>query len=1031
MIRGARLFAVPALLIAAGAVPAEGQRPPQLPAAGDTVPTDTAAVPTPRQRALDRLRALPPTPVIVRDTMEAAGDTIAVVEPGDPADPEFEAGVEPGADREPVDGPVRDGVRGVDLAERGEVFRDEEEVRSLLLRLPGFVVTEYRGDAAVFEGSGNRLNLMGESRVAREGSAMEADSMMVYSGDAGIVCGYGQPVLSGDQGDPVESDRVCYDINRRVGMAEGARTRFVQSGTWYVRGPQNRVFVLTDAGQNQIYGQMADFTSCELEEPHYTFRARSLKMVQEDVVVARNVTVRFADVPVFWLPWMVQSLKPDRRSGFLTPQFGVNDIVRNSTGYNRRISNLGFYWAPNDYLSALVAGEWFSNNYTALEGSVTYAWLRQFLNGRVAVKQFWHEAEFGPGRRDLSLSTSNTWRPDERTRLQLSGDYTTSTSLVRDYSFDPRELNRNIASQGSMDRSFNWGSVSLGAQRRQRINDDQVDWTLPSFNLNLKPLTVFSGDDGMGGVTWSGRGTVNRTLREVNHDLTPLARGQETVNASASHSIALGRLSLSQGFQYRDQVTGTQHDTIPGQLETSEQDLSWTTGLSFQHTLWPGTTISPNVSVQGRQLRNPRTEEWAYGYVEEPYRVSAGASMGTTIFGFWPGFGDYERIRHKISPSLNWSYSPAPRTTELQDSIFGLTNLRERNRIGLSFSQTFEAKVRETGDGARPAPGQRAGAAGGQRDEADPVGGLATGEATEDVDLETGQEGEVLPEGGIDRTGEPRRLPASRTINLLSIHTSTTFEYDFVGARQEGRGFLTEEISNSVRSDLLPGLQLNMTHSLFESGEAEEPGGLRPRTFSPYLTRLSTGFAIDQDFWLLRRIGLTGRGDADTPTDRDADADLDGAVDETDLDYRDPGRGSMVPRPGGAGVGMGMGPASGWRATVDYSLARQRPGAAGAAFQSQAQQTVNGTLSFRPTDHWSVNWRTSYSVTAGAFDAHVLTLARDLHRWQANFDFIKSPNGNFAMQFRVHLLDNPDLKVEYDQRTDPSDRLNMQQPSGL
>jgi hypothetical protein len=61
-------------------------------------------------------------------------------------------------------------------------------------------------------------------------------------------------------------------------------------------------------------------------------------------------------------------------------------------GYNRRISNIGFYWAVNDYVSALVAGEWFSNNYTALEGSVTYRWLRQFLQGRLAVKQYWQHS---------------------------------------------------------------------------------------------------------------------------------------------------------------------------------------------------------------------------------------------------------------------------------------------------------------------------------------------------------------------------------------------------------------------------------------------------------------------------------------------------------------------------------------------------------------------------------------------------------------------------------------------------------------
>jgi hypothetical protein len=113
---------------------------------------------------------------------------------------------------------------------------------------------------------------------------------------------------------------------------------------------------------------------------------------------------------------------------------------------------------------------------------------------------------------------------------------------------------------------------------------------------------------------------------------------------------------------------------------------------------------------------------------------------------------------------------------------------------------------------------------------------------------------------------------------------------------------------------------------------------------------------------------------------------------------------------------------------VNYSLSRPRPLPGQSAAAARGQQVVNGSLAFSPTEHWSVNWTTSYSFTKGEFDTHRLTLARDLHRWQANFDFIKAPNGNFAMQFRVVLLDNPDLKLDYDQRTDPSERLRMQQP---
>jgi hypothetical protein len=976
-------------------------------APADTVPADTVAESlTPRERALQRLRALPASP-IPPDTAavaDGAADAAGEREPGGEGSEEAQEAGEVGVE----EGPGRAADGGPAWPDTADALMEEHTVRSLLRSLDGYVTTEYRGESAVFEGEGNRLRLMGESRVAREGSAMETDSMMVYTGDTGIVCGYGTPVLSGDAADPVESDQVCYDINRRLGMAERARTTFTQGGTWYVRGPENRVFVLNREEGNEVYGQQAQFTSCDLPEPHYVFQARSLKMVENDVMVARNVTLRFEDVPVFWLPWMVQSLKPDRRSGLLTPQFGLNDIVRNSTGYNRRISNLGFYWAVNDYVSALVAGDWFSNNYTSLEGSLTYAWLRQFLQGRLAVRHYWHNAEFGMGGRDLSISTNNSWRPDERTNVQVSGDYTTSTALVRDFSFDPGELNRNIRSSASLNRSFGWGSMSLGATRNQRLTDDQVNWQLPSLNLNLRPLTLYNAGDGGLNVTLSGSGSVNRALRQVNQDLDPRAQGQETIDAGANHTLQFGRLGLSQRVDFRDQTWGArpqwigETDSIPALAERSDQSLRWSTALSYHQNLWAGTTISPTVSIQGRQIRDERT---GGSYLAEPNRISAGASLNTAVYGFWPGFGPYERIRHKISPTLNWSYSPAPSTTPLQDSIFGLQNLREQNRIGLSFNQTFEAKVRDDGRDGNGRSGAQDGGAGGEDGD---------GEALEG----TGDD-----DGDLDRDDEPRRLPPSRTVNLLSINTSTTFEYDFVRAREESRGFTTEQVSNSIRSDLVPGLQLSMTHHLFEHGETPAGGGLPSRSFSPYLTQLSTSFSMDQNFWLFRMLGLGGQGatDPEPPEVSGTDA-LEG-----DLDQRDPGRGAMVPRSGRA-RGMSA-PDAGWRANINYSLNRTRPRVSGGqTIALPAQQTVNGSLGFRPTEHWRVNWATTYSFTTGAFDAHVLTLTRDLHRWQANFDFIKSPNGNFAMQFRVHLLDNPDLKVEYDQRTDPSDRLNMRQP---
>ncbi|HUG41994.1 MAG TPA: putative LPS assembly protein LptD [Longimicrobiales bacterium] len=945
----------------------------------DTVRVDSAAADTlsPRERALRRLRALPTSPVqpdTAADSLAAdslAADSLA----GPPGPPDLPR-------RQIV---VGDPVRGPERPLR------EDSILALLRTLEGYEVTEYQAEGAVFEAGDDRLRLSGRSRVGRGRNALSSDSLLVYSGQTGVVCGYGNPVLEGEQ-EPVESWRVCYDIARDLGMAEGARTTFTQGATWYVRGAENRVYLLTAGENTELYGEKTEFTSCDLPEPHYTFRARSLKMRENDVMIARDVTLRFEDVPVFWLPWMVQSMKRDRRSGLLMPQFGTNDIVRNQSGYNRHISNLGFYWALNDYMSARATYEWFSGNWSAVTGAFSYRWLRQFLNGGVTLTNYWREA----GRRDLTLNTSNSWQPDERTRLSLNGGYVSSTDFVKRNSFSPRELNRNITLGGGGTRSFDWGSINTSARRTQQLSTERVTTELPSVSLTLSPLTLFTSADGASSLTWNGSGDVRRTTVDV-PDTLPGATNRDTEARAASMNqrLGFGRFSISQTASFSDDLLGfkPQRDTA-GVLadsalpEARRERLRWGAQASYQQNLWTGTTLTPSVSVGGGSLRDSLTTG---DFLDEPVRFAVGAGVNTSVYGFWPGIGPFSRIRHKISPSLSWSYSPAPTFTGRQDTVFGLQNLTEQNQISLSFNQTFEAKYADS-------------------DTAGAAADTAAGEG-----------------------GEPRRLTQGRKITLLSLNTGTRFDYDFVAAEREGRGFMTgsDLVSNSIRSDLLRGFQLSTTHDIFREGDPAErprislPGTPpTPRTFDPFLTSVRASFSIDDDFWLFRVLGLSGGpAVADTAAEgfpdgqeEGPDGSLEGRVGADADPSRDAGGvGAIVNgrQPVGQRLRSGIG---GWNASLSYSLVRSRPG----EVRTRDNQMMTGNFSFRPTEHWSVRWSTGYSFTEGEFSDHMLTLSRDLHRWQANFDFIKAQNGNFAFSFRVNLLDNPDLKLDYDQRTDPS-----------
>ena len=1012
--------------------------------AGDTLAADTVAADstlTPRQRALQRLRAMPRSPiqrdsaaadsltadslaadslaadslaadslradslaadslaVPPSDTVAAEGDTLAARE-GGRLQPE-----PPDTVRTRPGGPIR--LAGGDSARASRVRPDEalireEAVREQLRMLEGYVATEYQGQSAVFWADSNQLRLSGESRITRDRSALATDSLLVYDGETGVVCGYGNPVLSGES-EPVESRRVCFDIERDVGMATGARTKFTEQGTWFVRGPDNRVFILAGDSVNTLYGQRTEFTSCELDHPHYAFQAQSLKMVEDEMMVARNVTLQFEDVPVFWLPWMVQSMKRGRRSGLLMPQFSVNEIVRANSGYTRRISNVGFYWAVNDYVSTRGTFEWWSGNWTAVEGALSYYWRRQFLRGSLTAKHFWRQQEFGPSSREFTLNTSNSWQPDERTRLRLDARYASSTDFVERNSFDPRELNQSIRSSASVNRSFDWGSITFGADRQQQLSTEQTDWTLPSLQLSLSPVTLYSTDEGFT-VTWRGSGNATRKTRDVLETELPGVRDTETLSSAVSHSLSVGRFSLGQSVDYRKETLGpkpaldaganplvgqaasqlsTTFPSPPGSplFEESSETVSWSTSLGFQQNLWMGTTLRPSVSVSGTQVRNEETRLWTDSldvgspgdFVAQPLRLSAGADLTTAIYGFWPGFGRFSRIRHKIAPTLRWSYSPKLTTTALQDSVFGVRSLREQNELRLSFSQTFEAKV-----------------------ESDDTAAADT--------------------AAVGQPGEPRRLPQAEKITILALNTSTPFVYDFVAAREEGRGFQTDQITNSIRSDLVQGLQISMSHDLFEEGTTPEGGGTAPRTFAPFLTNLQASFSINSRFWLFPLLGLTSAEEGpreptqDTAAVRGEETRF-GA--EAAADRRGGNMGSVM----GADrddFGPSMrGGGGGWQASLSYSLQRRRPVEGN---EDPGSQLLRANLSFDPTAHWSVRWSTAYSFTDGEFADHVLTLTRDLHRWQANFDFLKARNGNFAFQFRVELRDNRDLKLDYDQR---------------
>jgi hypothetical protein len=914
------------------------------------VPQDTVL--TPEQRALQRLRAM--GAVAAPDTGRVAVDTVRTQQ-------------------------VRLETRG--RGEAGNIQRDS--VMAVLMGLRDYVATEYQGDTVRFQAAVNRLELRGSPQVVREGLQLQADSLIVYDEAIARACGYGQPVLTAPgMTNPLVSDTVCFDVERQVGYARGVHTTVAEGATWNMRGE-------VCAHADDFYCHRTMFTDCDLPWPHvhYHFGAREVKVVRDNVLVARDVTLNFADVPVFWLPFMVQSLAEGRRSGILMPRFGINDIARTSSRYSRRIEDVGMFWAINDYAGAELALDWFADNWTAVRGSVDYNIPQRFLRGGLTYRYFWPDE----GGREFTVSTQNSWQVDERTSLSVNGNYSTSTRFVQQRTFDPRELNRSIDSNVGLRRRFDFANVNASAQRRQQLSDNTVNWVLPSMDLSFNPITLFEAlpgeDRWFSNATLQAATNVRVERRDVGEENTNRsAQSGRALTSGSNASFSLGRFSLSQRFNFTDEEREERWlagDTMPTRPAFSQRRGAWDSSINFQQRLIGTSTLTPSISLSGEFLQGNETGDQM---LHAPTRVAMGAGLRTEIFGFWPGVGPFERLRHRISPNLNYSYSPAVEADSLQQRVFSIRGAQERNTISFGFSQTFEARYRAERDPqARP---------------------VAEREAEAEAEAAA-------------QPGEPRRLERAPTIMLLSINTDALM-YDFVRAREEGDGLTNTQIGNSVRSDLLRGFELRFMHDLFQPRQQGVDTGIIDgttggREFAPHLSNVSASFSLTSDSWLFRVLGL-GRGGEATRGGgaalQQGEPNVGGpAVDRTQTEFGMVGTGRRQQ----VGGGMPAGPVGSWSASVDYLLNRPRAG----QLSERDNQMLRGRMQFQPTQNWSMNWSTGYTFGDGFLD-HVLTLTRRLHDWDANFDFVRAQNGNFSFQFRVHLRANPDIKVDYSQSDVPS-----------
>lgn len=547
-------------------------------------------------------------------------------------------------------------------------------------------IVSYDGKRIEFVVPRNQIVLDGAAHLTyRE---MELNAKRVeFDSEKQTLVAQGQPQIL-DRGDKVDGHLMTYDLGTRTGTIYQAQTAY-EKGLY--RGERIR-----KASDNELDVLHGSYSTCDLDDPHYHFSARWMKIYLKDKLVAKPVVFYLKNIPVLALPFYVFPIKPGRHSGFLLPnfEFGFN----NKAG--QFIRNAGYYWAPNDYMDLTMAGDYYQSQPSwTIHADGNYKLLYAFdgnFNG-----QF--KRDEAAKTTDYILDANHSQELSPRTRLIAAGNFTSSSAYlqnpVNNVSLD-RQLNRFLKSNVSISHSAEWASISGVVDRIQDLDAEPTLVAQPGTSIgqfaSLPSLTVSAPSLAISFPT--------RTLGSYSFFKGTRA---ETALASTYFSASAQYLSLTTNRAF---VTGFERDSIGNfvrnftqQQRSTRRGFESNASISDARRLFGWLTFSPGIFANAA----------VFDFDEQGHKVvpaatwSSQAGLSSTFYGtFKPKLPHVAGIRHIVAPSVGMSYSPDFKSLQFRDSSgvlrnrfngFGGIGVSSFKSAFLSFAldQRFQVKLKD------------------------------------------------------------------------------------------------------------------------------------------------------------------------------------------------------------------------------------------------------------------------------------------------------------------------------------------------
>jgi LPS-assembly protein len=557
-------------------------------------------------------------------------------------------------------------------------------------------ITYKASDSMVLMVPEKKIILFSKGNVKYKDIDLSADSIEIDQSTQMVTATWRRDTAGSIVGKPLmlqadskmSADVIKYNFKSQKGLTQNTIT---QQGEMYVQGEK-----VKKINEREFFAYRSQFTTCNLDTPHFAFRANKLKMVSQKLAISGPIHPEFEGVPVpLYLPFGYFPISQGRHSGLLPPQFTASDQ------FGLGLEGLGYYKVLNEYFDVTLRTNLYSYGGYSLfvtpsyrkryryNGSMNIVYQQSRILSNSAKEEFTNTKTY-------NLTWSHTVDSRARPGQSFSANVNVSSTKFNQLVPNNQFLNYQNNLNSSISYSKTWGTkynLTATANHNQNNNTRLISLSLPNVAFTANTMYPLQPKDYAGVAKWYhklGIGLSSNVANQINF--------------------------LEEDFSFRKILDtmqwGAQH-SIPIQLSLPPMGpLQIAPGISYQQK-WYSRKLFREYNPTTHRIDSTLTKGF---YAAHDISFSLGVS--TALFGMFDKFGKnspVKAIRHVIRPTISASYKPdlgkqyyqtlridsaghEQRVSFFDGSTFGGFGEGEFGGISFGIDNNIEAKVRSKKD---------------------------------------------------------------------------------------------------------------------------------------------------------------------------------------------------------------------------------------------------------------------------------------------------------------------------------------------